>query len=187
MDKIGIFFGTGSGTTRLIAKKLARIIGDTASKPLNVNRISVDDMLQYNSLILGTPSYGDGDLPGKTTGVVDGSWEEFLPQLEGADLSGKRIAIYGLGNQDKYPDRFADSLFRLYDKLKELGAELIGDWPTDGYEFEQSKSVIDGRFIGLIIDNENQALLTDDRMKNWLAQVTPALQEKLSPIQAEAV
>ena len=99
MDKIGIFFGTGSGTTRLIAKKLARIIGDTASKPLNVNRISVDDMLQYNSLILGTPSYGDGDLPGKTTGVVDGSWEEFLPQLEGADLSGKRIAIYGLGNQ----------------------------------------------------------------------------------------
>ena len=95
------------------------------------------------------------------------------------DLQGKRIALYGLGNQEKYADRFADSLFCLYEKLTELGADMIGDWPVEGYEFKQSKSVIDGRFIGLIIDQNNQAILTDKRIRDWLAQVSPALLDNM--------
>ncbi len=180
MNTIGIFFGTDTGTTRLMAKKMAKVLGDAASKPLNVNRINVDDMLQYDSLILGTPSYGIGDLPGVATGIKSGSWEEFIPQLQGIDLTGKRIALYGLGNQDKYPDRFADSLFKLYEKLSGLGAEIIGNWPTDGYEFEHSMSVIDDKFIGLIIDQNNQALLTEERIKNWLLQIAPALMDNIT-------
>ena len=180
MDKIGIFFGTDSGTTRLIAKKMSRLIGDIASKPVNVNRISVEEMMQYDSLILGTPSYGIGELPGIATGVKDGSWAEFIPQLENQDFSGKRIALYGLGNQDKYPDRFANSLFTLYDFLVKRGAEIIGQWPVDGYEFEHSDSVIDGKFVGLVLDQNFQALLSDDRMKNWLELISPALVEHTS-------
>lgn len=180
MDKIGIFFGTDSGTTRLMAKKMSRLIGDIASKPVNVNRISVEEMMQYDSLILGTPSYGIGELPGIATGVKDGSWAEFIPQLENQDFSGKRIALYGLGNQDKYPDRFANSLFTLYDFLVKRGAEIIGQWPVDGYEFEHSDSVIDGKFVGLVLDQNFQALLSDDRMKNWLELISPALVEHTS-------
>jgi flavodoxin I len=142
-------------------------------------------MLQYDSLILGTPSYGIGDLPGKETGVKDGSWAEFIPQLENKDLSGKRIALYGLGDQDKYKDRFANSLFTLYDFLVKRGAEIIGQWPVDGYEFEDSNSVIDGRFIGLVIDQLNQGLLSDDRIKNWLELITPALVEHISTKQEQ--
>jgi flavodoxin I len=187
MAKIGIFFGTDTGTTRLIAKKMAKILGDAASKPLNVNRISVDDMLQYDSLILGTPSYGEGQLPGISTGVKAGSWEEFLPQLDGVDLTGKRIALYGLGNQDKYADRFANSLFALYEKLTSLGADIIGAWPVNGYTFEHSKSVVDGQFVGLILDQNNQAMLTEERITTWLAQVSPALLEKMTASAAQAV
>lgn len=187
MDKIGIFFGTDTGTTRLMAKKMAKILGDVAAKPLNVNRITVEDLLKYDAIILGTPTYGEGQVPGISTGVKAGSWEEFLPQLEGADFSGKRIALYGLGNQDKYSDRFASSLYTLYETFKELGAEIIGDWPTDGYTFEYSKSVVDGRFVGLVIDNNSQGMLTEDRLKNWLTQITPALLEKLPTPQAVAV
>ena len=175
MNKIGIFFGTDSGTTRLMAKKMAKILGDIASKPLNVNRISIDEMLQYDSLILGTPSYGEGQLPGLSLGIKGGSWEEFIPQLEGADLSGKRIALYGLGNQDKYSDRFADSLFCLYEKLCALGAVPIGRWPVEGYTFEHSQAVVDGKFVGLILDQQNQALLSDSRMNSWLEQIGPEL------------
>ena len=149
MKKIGIFFGTDTGTTRLMAKKIAKQLGDDiASKPLNVNRIEADDMLQYDALILGTPSYGEGDLPGIDTGVKDGSWQEFLPKLMKADLSAKRIALYGLGNQDKYPERFADSLFTLYTLLKACGAQIVGPWSTEGYTFEQSKAVFDNLLIG---------------------------------------
>ena len=149
MTKIGIFFGTDSGTTRLMAKKMAKKLGDeVCDKPLNVNRISVEDLLKYDALILGTPSYGEGDLPGVETGVKDGSWQEFLPKLMKADLSAKRIALYGLGNQDKYPERFADSLFTLYTLLKACGAQIVGPWSTEGYTFEQSKAVFDNLLIG---------------------------------------
>lgn len=175
MSQIGIFFGTDSGTTRLMAKKMARQLGDVASKPVNVNRINIDDMLKYDALILGTPTYGEGQLPGTSTKVKDGSWEEFLPQLASADLSGKRVAIYGLGDQDKYSASFADALSILYSTLINAGAEVVGAWPTDSYEFEASKSVTDGKFVGLIIDNLNQPLLTDERIATWLDQVSPLL------------
>lgn len=186
MEKIGIFFGTDTGTTRLIAKKMAKALGDVAVKPLNVNRISVDDLMAYDALILGTPTYGEGQVPGEATGAKNGSWEEFLPQLNGKDFSGKRIALYGLGNQDKYPDRFASALFTLYDTFKGLGAEIIGTWPTEGYEFEYSRSVVDDQFVGLVIDNNHQGMLTEDRIKTWLEQVSPVLMEKLEPSIAEA-
>lgn len=176
MSKIGIFFGTDTGTTRLIAKKMAKLLGDdVADKPLNVNRIEAKDLLQYDALILGTPSYGDGQVPGISTGVKQGSWEEFFPQLARMDFTGKRIALYGLGNQDKYGGRFASGLFQLYEAFKSAGAEIVGSWPTDGYEFEYSKSVVDGRFVGLVLDQNNQAVQTDQRMSDWLDQVLPQL------------
>ncbi len=175
MAEIGIFFGTDSGTTRLMAKKMAKILGDVAAKPLNVNRISVEDMLAYDALILGTPTYGEGLLPSQTTGVKDGSWEEFLPQLCAHDLSGKVIALYGLGDQNKYGHRFANGMFELYSALKQAGATIVGDWPTEGYEFSESRAVVDGKFIGLVIDHGNQPLVTDERVAGWLEQVKSEL------------
>ena len=139
MNKIGIFFGTDTGTTRLIAKKIAKKLDGLAEKPLNVNRIEVDDMLKYDFLILGTPTYGHGQLPGVDTNISAGSWQEFLPQLEHADLSGKIIALYGLGNQEKYPERFADSLYYLYEMVKARGGTIVGEWSTVGYNHEASK------------------------------------------------
>lgn len=181
MSKIGIFFGTDSGTTRLIAKKIAKALGsELTDKPLNINRTCIDDMLHYPVLILGTPSYGEGILPGRSTGVSAGSWEEFLPQFENTDLSGKVIALYGLGDQEKYSKHFADALILLYSALKKQGATIIGEWSTDGYDFEHSKSVVDNKFVGLIIDNGYQSLLTEGRINEWLHQIKPDLMEKLT-------
>lgn len=187
MDKIGIFFGTDTGTTRLIAKKIAKKLGDgVASKPVNVNRIELGDLLQHDALIFGTPSYGEGDLPGIATGVKDGSWQEFVPKLEGVDMTGKTIALYGLGNQEKYPERFASSLYRLYELFSDCGATVIGDWSTEGYEFTYSRAVVDGRFVGLVIDNNSQGMLTESRLDTWCDQIKPTLLEALARRQAEA-
>ena len=181
MNKIGIFFGTDTGTTRLMAKKLARKLGDElVAKPMNVNRIEVQDFLQYDALILGTPTYGHNQLPGKDTGIHAGSWAEFLPQLEDVDLSGKCIALYGLGDQEKYSERFADSLIHLYRFFAEKGAQLVGEWDTEGYNFTHSQSVVDGRFVGLVLDQQSQSLLTEQRLDAWLAQIAPALTEKIA-------
>ena len=179
-NKIGIFFGTETGTTRLIAKKIyARLGEEIADKPINVNRIEPADMLQYDALILGTPSYGVGQIPGASAGCLESNWEEFLAKMPNGDFTGKRVALFGLGAQERYAERFASSLRRLYDKLQAMGAELVGDWSTEGYAFEQSASVVDGRFVGLVIDQRTQGMLTDARLDAWVAQVSPLLVERL--------
>lgn len=180
MKKIGLFFGTETGTTRLIAKKIQKKLGDDiASKPLNVNRIAPADLLQYDALILGTPSYGVEAMPGRSAGCLESNWEEFLAQLDKPDLSGKRIALFGLGAQERYPERFASSLMRLHEVFQGYGAEIIGGWSTEGYTFEQSAAVVDGRFVGLVIDQRTQSMHTDERIDAWLALVKPLLLEKL--------
>ena len=111
MAKVGIFFGTDTGNTRKFAKKMAQQLSETiADKPVNINKASVDDLLAYDVLILGTPTYGEGELPGLSSGAQTESWEEFLPTLTGADFSGKTIALYGLGDQAGYADNFVDAL-----------------------------------------------------------------------------
>ena len=174
-NKIGIFFGTASGTTRLIAKKISQKLGDSAAKPLNVNRIGMEELLNFDFLILGTPTYGDGIAPGLETGAENGSWQEFYPKLSDNCLQGKTVALYGLGDQDKYSERFASGLGDLYSKITAAGAKTIGDWSTEGYSFDQSNAVIDDKFVGLVIDHINQSLLTDQRLDQWLEIIKPQM------------
>jgi flavodoxin I len=178
MSKIGLFFGTETGTTRLIAKKIHKLLGDDiAAKPVNVNRTTPAEFLQYDALILGIPSYGDGKMPGRGAGCLEANWEEFLQGLQEADLSGKRIALFGLGAQERYADTFASSMIQLYRTLKSHGAEIVGAWSTEGYTFNHSDSVIDGQFVGLVIDQRTQSLLTEQRLQAWIGQIKPLLTE----------
>jgi flavodoxin I len=180
MSKIGIFFGTETGTTRLIAKKIHARLGDEiVAKPVNVNRTQPADMLQYDALILGTPSYGVGQMPGYAAGCLESNWAEFLARMPNADFSGKRIALFGLGAQERYTERFASSLRRLHDVFAGFGAEIIGAWPTEGYTFEHSAAVIDDHFVGLVLDQRTQGMHTDARLDAWVAQVRPLLVDKL--------
>ncbi|OTE98108.1 flavodoxin [Crenothrix sp. D3] len=172
MTKVGIFFGTDTGNTRRIAKDISTALGSTiAAKPVNVRNATVSDMLMYDVLILGTPTYGEGVLPGLSTGNATESWEEFLPTLAGQDFSGKKVAIYGLGNQKSYPNEFVDAMFYLYEQFEQCNATLIGAWATDGYEFKASKAVVNEQFIGLVLDQENQKDLTPDRLNAWLTML----------------
>lgn len=172
MTKVGIFFGTDTGNTRRVAKDIVTALGSTlAAKPVNVRNASVNDMLAYDVLILGTPTYGEGALPGLSTGNATESWEEFLPKLADQDFGGKKVAIYGLGNQKSYPDEFVDAMYYLYEQFKHSNATLIGQWSTEGYNFKASKAVIDEQFVGLALDQENQKDLTSDRLKTWLNQL----------------
>jgi flavodoxin I len=65
-------------------------------------------------------------------------------------------------------------VFYLYEQFKLCGATLIGEWAIDGYKFKASKAVIDGRFVGLALDQENQKDLTPDRLDTWLKMLENA-------------
>ena len=175
MAKIGIFFGTDTGRTRLIAKQIAKKLGDLADAPVNIGRTTLADFLAYDALIVGSPTLGDGMLPGESTGLSQPSWEEFVPQLAEADLSGKTIAIFGLGDQKKYADEFVDAIGLLHDVFVARGARLVGRWPTAGYDFAASKAVDGDDFLGLALDQHHQPVLTEERIETWLAQIKPEL------------
>lgn len=175
MAKIGIFFGTDTGRTRLIAKQIAKKLGDAADAPVNIGRTTLADFLAYDALILGSPTLGDGELPGQSVGLSQPSWEEFLLQLADADLSGKTVALFGLGDQKKYPNEFVDAIGHLHDALAARGARIIGRWPTAGYEFAASQAVDGEEFLGLALDQHHQPVLTEQRIDTWLAQITPEL------------
>ena len=127
----------------------------------------------YAYLILGTPTLGEVQLPGLDTDCQNPSWAEFLPKLAGVDFSGKTVALYGLGDQDKYADKFCDALGELYDFVVARGARVVGAWPTDDYEFMASKAERDGKFVGLVQDLDNQKLLLESRLETWLRSIAP--------------
>ena len=175
MSRIGIFFGTDTGRTRRIAKLIAQRLGAAAATPTNINRVGAADLAPFPALILGTPTLGEGELPGVPSGAQTAGWLEFLPQLEQQDWTGKTVAIYGLGDQEKYPDQFVDAIALLYDAVSARGARMVGDTAIEGYRFTASKAAVDGRFLGLALDQINQPTLTEGRVDAWLDAIVPLL------------
>ncbi len=175
MANIGIFFGTDTGKTRKIAKLIHKKLGDAADEPVNINRTSLDSFLSYPVLLLGTPTLGKGQLPGVDAGCESESWQEFIDGLSGAELADKTVALFGLGDQVGYPDNFVSGMKVLYDAVTERGARVVGAWPNAGYDFNTSAALIDDRFVGLALDQDNQYDLTDERLDSWLEQIKNAL------------
>jgi flavodoxin I len=192
VSKIGIYFGTESGTTRLIAKRIAKALTQrlgegVVAKPQNVNRIEPQGLCAHEALILGTPTYGDGALPGVANGTKEASWAEFLPRLAGLDLKGVRVAVYGLGDQESYPKHFLDAMADLHDAFAALGAEMLGAWPVEGYAFKKSRAVRDGHFVGLALDQHLQHLLSDRRIGAWLDDLAPRLLAERAPAESAPI
>lgn len=161
MSKIGIFFGSTNGTTEDVAGSIKSAFGEA-----DVHEISSDISAQvadYDVIILGTSTWGDGDL--------QDDWDENIDELDSADFSGKKVALFGLGDQEGYSDTFLDGMGTIYEKVTAGGGTVIGAWPTDGYEYTASTAEVDGRFVGLAIDEDNQSDQTEDRVKQWVEQL----------------
>lgn len=164
MEKIGIFYGSTEGNTERVVTQIQQSLGgDSVAILHNVNSATADDMQEYTNLILACPTWEIGQL--------QEDWDSFIDELEDAEVTGKKITYIGLGDADGYPDTFLDALGIIHDRIKDKGAAFVGAWPTEGYNFEASKGVVNGKFLGLAIDEDNQKDLTADRVAKWVAQV----------------
>jgi flavodoxin I len=164
MEKIGIFFGSTEGNTERIVGQLHQAFGgDPAVALHNVNSATADDLQPYKNLILACPTWDIGQL--------QEDWESFIDEMEKADYTGKRVTFVGLGDIDGYPDTYQDALGIIYERIKDTGASFVGAWPIDGYDFEGSKAVVNGKFLGLCLDEDNEKDLTQGRIEKWVAQV----------------
>jgi flavodoxin I len=159
MKKIGIFYGSSTGQTEMVAEKLQQLFGEDLADLINVDIATEDDLSKYPYLVLGTPTWGIGEM--------QDDWEDFTDILRNADLKNKKIALFGLGDQDTYPDSFADGVGVLYEVASKKG-KVVGQWPKSGYHFHESEAVRGDRFVGLIIDQENQSGKTAERLAKWV-------------------
>lgn len=161
MSKIGLFYGSDGGNTQRVAEKIATNLREKHSKEVevfDVAKASKEDLTGFTNLILATPTYGSGE--------IQSDWEEFLTTLSPSDFEGKVVALVGLGDQDTYSDTFSNGVFEIYNQVSKT-AKIIGKTSTQGYEYEESNSAIEGEFIGLILDEDNQEDLTDTRIEKW--------------------
>jgi len=158
MAKIGIFYGSSTGNTELIAGKFRKLFGDDAEM-VNIDAAGKEDIEKFDYLIFGSSTWGIGD--------AQDDWDDFLEVLSDISFTNKKVALFGLGDQLNYPDAFVDGMGVIYDAIYDR-ADIVGAWPVDGYTFNESAAVKQGKFVGLAIDKENQQHLTDERLQKWV-------------------
>lgn len=163
MKKIGLIYSFNTKKTSLVANKILEKFGSDLVEAVNAETINEQIFLSYENMILGVPTWFDGELPNY--------WDEFVPAIEDMDLSGKKIAIFGLGDQVGYPENFMDAMGIMADLLRTRGAYIVGYTSAEGYTFEHSRAYEDGKFCGLALDFENQHHLNDERIEKWVIQL----------------
>ena len=162
--KIGLIYSFNTIKTSKNAEKVKKAFGKGFDVELvDVEEIDEDSFLSHKNMVLGVPTWFDGELPSY--------WDEFMPAIEQLKLKGKKVALFGLGDQVGYPENFVDGIGLLAIALEERGAKVIGLTSHEGYTYERSVALRDGQFLGLALDIENQAALTDDRIKAWVEQL----------------
>ena len=164
MKKTIVVFGSSTGTCEAIAEKIAQKLG---CEVMDVQNLTAEVVESHENLILGTSTWGAGEL--------QDDWYDGLKVLQGADLSGKTIALFGCGDCESYSDTFVGGIGELYNAIKASGASFVGAVDTDGYTFDDSEAVIDGKFIGLPLDDVNEDDKTDTRIDAWIAEISPNL------------
>ncbi|MDY0233957.1 MAG: flavodoxin [Sulfurimonas sp.] len=165
MKKIGLFYASSTGNTENMATEIKESLSGLNITMHDIAQSANDEMTKYDALIIGSSTWGDGDL--------QDDWEDYIVNLDDAQLSGKTVALFGLGDQEEYPDHFLSAMGTIYEKVVSLGANVVGSFPTDGFEFDESTAVVDGKFVGLALDEDNQDDQSQTRIKSWCDSIRP--------------
>lgn len=161
----GIFYGSTTGATEQVASEIANQLGVAEADVRNVGEVSADDVDAFDVVLLGSSTWGAGDL--------QDDWYDFLDNLKAKDLSGKKVGLFGCGDSASYPDTFCGALGQIYDALQGTGCTFIGAYAPEDYDVTDSDVCRDGLFVGLAID-ESDADKTDARIAHWCSLIKEA-------------
>ena len=161
MKSIGIFYGSSTGTTSDLAQKIASALGVDSANVMDVANADAAAAAKYDVLLLGSSTWGLGDL--------QDDWESFLPKLKGENLSGKKVGLFGCGDASSYSDTFCAALGTIKAELANTGCTFIGAYPAEGYSYDETTAEESGQLIGLCVDDANESDQTEARMERWIA------------------
>ena len=163
MKKTAIIYSFNARKSKKIAEKIIEKYADDKVEAVNAEELTIEVFKKYDKFILSAPTWFDGELPNY--------WDEFIPDLEEMDLKNKTFAVFGLGDQKGYPENFCDAIGILVEILEECGAKVVGSTSVEGYSHESSRAQKGDKFVGLALDQENQARLSNERVDNWVEQL----------------
>lgn len=165
MKKTVIIYGTSTGVCEDLANRIGTKLG--VDNIINVTSLDDNVIADNENLILGTSTWGAGE--------VQDDWYDGLRIIKSANLNGKTVALFGCGDSESYPDTFVGGMAEIYHAVTDAGAQVIGAVATEGYTFDDSESVIDGKFVGLALDEVNEDSKTDERIDAWVTEILPGL------------
>ena len=103
MKKIGLFYGGTTAKTAVVALKIQEAFAENEVVLIPIEGATREEFESFDNIIAGTSTWFDGELPTY--------WDEFMPEIESIDMTGKKVALFGLGDQERYPDNFVGSAF----------------------------------------------------------------------------
>lgn len=163
MKKIGLFYSTSTAKTAAVAEKIKKAFDGVQIDIIPIESSEEKDFKAYDQIIAGTSTWFEGELPTY--------WDEVMPELTSVNFKGKKIAIFGLGDQIKYPDNFVDGIGILAEAFAKQKATLIGFTSPEGYHFSRSLALKKDKLLGLALDIENQSDKVDERIRKWVEQL----------------
>ncbi len=163
MSKTVIIYSYHTQKSKKVAEKIIEAFGKNNIVAVNAEELNTEVFEKNSHFILSAPTWFDGELPNY--------WDEFVPDLEEMDLRNKTFAVFGLGDQKGYPENFCDAIGILVEILEKCGAKIIGHTSVEGYTFESSRAQRGKKFVGLLLDQENQGRLTQTRVDKWVEQI----------------
>nr|NQU93134.1 flavodoxin [Bacteroidota bacterium] len=168
MNKTGIFYWPKNGNVETCATKIYEQFDKSEIELHSIDEADQVDLGSYKMIIVGGSTVG-ADVWEKASD--NNLWNDFISKFEGKILKDKPVAIFGLGDQILYPDHFVNGMMIIKKEFDKAGARLVGRWPTVGYDFTGSESIENEMFVGLVLDEDQQDELTDERVKSWVSQL----------------
>lgn len=163
MKKIGMFYGKEAVKTSNIAQQIIEAFKDVIIDIIPVEDATHKNFEKYDVIIAGASTWFDGELPTY--------WDETLPEVTSSKLKGKKVAIFGLGDQVDYPENFLDGVGILAEAFEAAGATIIGLTDPKDFHFERSRALRNGKLLGLGVDIENQPEKTGKRITEWIKEL----------------
>lgn len=158
MKNTVIIYGSTTGTTENVAHKLAKLMGVDEKDVVDVKNIAPSQLGNYDNIIAGSSTWGSGEL--------QDDWFDFVDGLKALDLPGKKVAIFGCGDETM-GDTFCGAVATLYEAFKSTGATMVGAFDIVGYDVTSTPAEIDGTIVGLLLDEVNHPEATDLRLRKW--------------------
>ncbi len=163
MKKIGIYFGSSTGTTQEVANTIASKLGVSADDIHDVASADAASMANYEVLLLGCSTWGMGDL--------QDDWESFLPDAKEQNLAGKCVALFGCGDSSSYSDTFGDALATIREEMEGTNCTFIGEISKEDYSYDETRCENGDKLFALLIDEVNESDKTADRIDEWVGSL----------------